>query len=205
MSVLSGFVPSSYRNCADTFCIALTTVFLLILPSSPATAHANPHDNPYPEWKNTSSQTYCSIYSSYVEENKIIAHVGFNYFKQPYNLFPLQLQAYFPEIIDYKKPTKMKIFYNNGKMRIHTLFTIDRFERSVWLKSNDEEIIINTLDDARLITVSAIGKSGKEHTFKYSVNQSSFAKEKEWIFNCMERDKKYLKYLKKSLLKYLSQ
>ena len=115
---------SSYRNCADTFCIALTTVFLLILPSSPATAHGNPHDNPYPEWKNTSSQKYCSIYSSYVEENKIIAHVGFNYWKQHYNNSPLQLQAYFPEIIDYQKPTKMKIFYNNGKMRIHSLFTI---------------------------------------------------------------------------------
>ena len=97
----------------------------------------------------------------------------------------------------------MKIFYNNGKMRIHTLFTIDRFERSVWLKSNDEEIIINTLDDARLITVSAIGKNGKEHIFKYSVNHSSFDKEKEWLFNCMGRDKEYLKYLKKSLLKYL--
>jgi hypothetical protein len=203
MSVLSGFVPSSYRNCADTFCIALTTVFLFILPSSPATAHGNPHDNPYPEWQNTSSQTYCSIYSSYLEQNKIIAHVGFNYWKQPYNLFPLQLQAYFPEILDYQKPTKMKIFYNNGEMRIHSLFTIDRFERSVWLKSNDEEIIINTLDDARLITVSAISKRGKEHIFKYSVNHRSFEKEKEWLFNCMERDKEYLKYLKKSLLKYL--
>ena len=97
----------------------------------------------------------------------------------------------------------MKIFYNNGKMRIHSLFTIDRFERSVWLKSNDEETIINTLDDARLITVSAIGKNGKEHIFKYSVNHRSFEKEKEWLFNCMERDKEYLKYLKKSLLKYL--
>jgi hypothetical protein len=194
---------SSYRNSSDTFFIVLTAVFLLIFSSSPATAHANPHDNPYPEWKNTSSQTYCSIYSSYVEQNKIIAHVGFNYFKQPYEGLPLQLQAYFPEIIDYKKPTKLKIFYNNGKKRIHTLFTIDRFERSVWLKSNDEEIIINTLDDARLITVSAISKSGKEHIFKYSVNQRSFEKEKEWIFNCMERDKKYLMYLKKSILKYL--
>ena len=97
----------------------------------------------------------------------------------------------------------MKIFYNNGEMRIHSLFTIDRFERSVWLESNDEEIIINTLDDARLITVSAIGKNGKEHIFKYSVNHSSFEKEKEWLFNCMERDTEYLKYLKKSLLKYL--
>ena len=171
---------SSCRNSSDTSFIALTAVFLLILSSSPATAHANPHDNPYPEWKNTSSQTYCSIYSSYVEQNKIIAHVGFNYFKQPYNLFPLQLQAYFPEIIDYKKPTKMKIFYNNGKMRIHTLFTIDRFERSVWLKSNDEEIIINTLDDARLITVSAIGKNGKEQIFKYSTHSS-------YPHNCMSK------------------
>ena len=203
MSILSGFVLSSYRNSSDTFCIVLTSVFLLILSSSPATAHANPHDNPYPEWQNTSSQAYCSIYSSYLEQNKIIAHVGFNYFKQPYDGLPLQLQAYFPEIIDYKKPTKMKIFYNNGEMRIHSLFTIDRFERSVWLESNDEEIIINTLDDARLITVSAIGKNGKEHIFKYSVNHSSFEKEKEWLFNCMERDTEYLKYLKKSLLKYL--
>jgi len=115
MSVLSGLVLSSYRNCSDTFCIALTTVFLLFFSSSPATAHGNPHDNPYPEWKNTSSQTYCSIYSSYVEENKIIAHVGFNYWKQPYNLFPLQLQAYFPEIIDYNKPTKMKILIKQIK------------------------------------------------------------------------------------------
>jgi hypothetical protein len=196
-------VPSSYRNCSDTFCIVLTAVFLLILPSSPATAHANPHDNPYPEWKNQSSQIYCAIYSSYLEQNKIIAHVGFNYWKQPYIDSPLQLQAYFPEIIDYQKPTKMKIFYNNGKMRIHSLFTINRFERSVWLESNDEEIIINTLDDARLITVSAIGKSGQKYLFKHSINQSSFEKEKEWLFNCMERDKKYLKYLKKSLLKYL--
>ena len=71
------------------------------------------------------------------------------------------------------------------------------------LESNDEEIIINTLDDARLITVSATSNSGKEHTFKYSVNQSSFDKEKEWLFNCMKKDKEYLKYLKKSLLKFL--
>ena len=139
MSVLSGFVPSSYRNCSDTFCIALTTVFLLILPSSPATAHANPHDNPYPEWQNTSSQTYCSIYSSYVKENKIIAHVGFNYWKQPYNNSPLQLQAYFPEIIDYQKPTELKIFLNNGKTQHHIMYTIDSFERSVWLLNNNEE------------------------------------------------------------------
>ena len=85
------------------------------------------------------------------------------------------------------------------------MFTIDRFERSVWLLNNNEEEILTTLMKARLISVSATGRSGKKYLLKFGVNPKKFMKEKEWLYNCMERDKDQLKYLKKTLLKYLSQ
>ena len=81
--------------------------------------------------------------------------------------------------------------------------TIDRFERSVWLLNNNEEEMLTTLLNAKLITVSAIGRSGKEYLLKFAVYPKKFMKQKEWLYTCMERDKDQFKYIKKSLLKYL--
>ena len=83
------------------------------------------------------------------------------------------------------------------------MYTIDRFERSVWLLNNNEEEMLTTLMKARLITVSAIGRSGTDSLFKFAVYPTQFMKQKEWLYNCMERDKEHFKYLQKSLLKYL--
>jgi hypothetical protein len=199
VSILSGFVLSPYRNCINTLSLIIISIIVF---SFPATAKPNPHDNPYPEWNNLSSQTYCSIYSSYVKQNTLISSIQFNYWKKPKAL-PLQLQAYFPEIIDYQKPSELKIFLNNGKIQHHIMYTIDRFERSVWLLNNNEEEMLTTLLNAKLITVSAIGRSGKEYLLKFTVYPKKFMKQKEWLYTCMERDKEYLRYLKKSLLKYL--
>ena len=199
MSILSGFVLSTCRNCFDTLSLIVILIFFF---SFPATAKPNPHDNPYPEWNNLSSQTYCSIYSSYVKQNTLISSIQFNYWKKP-RVLPIELQAYFPEIIDYQKPTELKIFLNNGKIQHHIMYTIDRFERSVWLLNNNEEEMLTILLNARLITVSAIGRSGKEYLLKFVVYPKKFMKQKEWLYTCMERDKEYLRYLKKSLLKYL--
>ena len=199
MSVLSGIVPSPYRNSHNTLSLIVILIFFF---SFPTTAKPNPHDNFYPDWDNVSSDTYCSIFSSYKKQNKLISSIQFNYFKKPKAL-PLQLQAYFPEIIDYQKPTELKIFLNNGKTQHHTMYTIDRFERSVWLLNNNEEEMLTTLLNARLITVSAIGRSGKEYLLKFAVYPKKFMKEKEWLYTCMERDKNQLKYIKKTLLKYL--
>ena len=101
-------------------------------------------------------------------------------------------------IIDYQKPTELKIFLNNGKTQHHIMYTIDRFERSVWLLNNNEEEMLTTLMNARLITVSAIGRSGKEYLLKFAVYPKKFMKEKEWLYTCMERDKNQLKYIKKT-------
>ena len=199
MSILSGFVLSLYRNCFDTLSLIIISIIVF---SFPATAKPNPHDNFYPDWDNVSSDTYCSIFSSYKKQDRLISSIQFNYFKKPKAL-PLQLQAYFPEIIDYQKPSELKIFLNNGKIQHHIMYTIDRFERSVWLLNNNEEEMLTTLLNARLITVSAIGRSGKEYLLKFAVYPKKFMKEKEWLYTCMERDKEHLKYLKKSLLKYL--
>ena len=199
MSVLSGFVPPPYQNSLNTLSLIVILIFFF---SFPTTAKPNPHDNPYPEWNNLSSQTYCSIYSSYVKQNILISSIQFNYFKKP-NALPLQLQAYFPEIIDYQKPSELKIFLNNGKIQHHMMYTIDRFERSVWLLNDNEEEMLTTLLNARLITVSAIGRSGKEYLLKFAVYPKKFMKEKEWLYNSMERDKEHLKHLKKVLVKYL--
>ena len=84
----------------------------------------------------------------------------------------------FPEVIDYQKPTKLKIFLNNGKVQNHQMFTIDRFERSVWLDSNNEEEILITLLKARLITISAISRNGKEYILKFPVYPHKFIKQK---------------------------
>jgi hypothetical protein len=199
VSILSGFVLSTYRNCFNTLSLIVILIFFF---SFPATAKPNPHDNFYPDWDNVSSDTYCSIYSSYVKQNTLISSIQFNYWKKPRAL-PIELQAYFPEIIDYQKPTELKIFLNNGKIQHHIMYTIDRFERSVWLLNNNEEEMLTTLLNARLITVSGIGRSGKEYLLKFSVNPQKFMKEKEWLYNCMERDKNQLKYIKKTLLKFL--
>ena len=199
MSILSGFVLSLYRNCFDTLSLIIISIIVF---SFPATAKPNPHDNFYPDWDNVSSDTYCSIFSSYKKQDTLISSIQFNYFKKPKAL-PLQLQAYFPEIIDYQKSTELKIFLNNGKIQHHIMYTIDRFERSVWLLNNNEEEMLTTLLNARLITVSAIGTSGKEYLLKFAVYPKKFMKEKEWLYTCMERDREYLKYLKKTLLKYL--
>ena len=199
MSVLSGFVPSPYRNSLNTLSLIVILIFFF---SFPATAKPNPHDNFYPDWDNVSSDTYCSIFSSYKKPDMLISSIQFNYWKKPSNN-PIQLQAYFPDIIDYQKPSEVTIFLNNGKSETHPMFTIDRFERSVWLLNNNEEEILTTLMKARLITVSAIGRSGKEYLLKFGVYPKKFMKEKEWLYNCMERDKEHLKYLKKSLIKYL--
>ena len=200
MSILSESVFSFTRNSYHSSCIAI--VLLLSLFSLPIKAHPHPHEDPYPDWHNLSNEIHCSIYSSYTKQNKLISSIQFNYWKKPSNN-PIQLQAYFPDIIDYQKPSELTIFLNNGKSETHPMFTIDRFERSVWLLNNNEEEILTTLMKARLITISAIGRSGKEYLLKFGVYPKKFMKEKEWLFNCMERDKKYLKYLKKTLLKYL--
>ena len=202
MSILSESVLSFTRNSYHSFCIAI--VLLLSLFSLPIKAHPHPHEDLYSDWHNLSNDIYCSIYSSYIKENKLISSIQFNYWKKPSNN-PIQLQVYFPDIIDYQKPSELKIFLNNGKSEKHPMFTIDRFERSIWLLNNNEEEILTTLMKARLITVSAIGRSGKEYLLKFGVYPKKFMKEKEWFYNCMERDKDQLKYLKKTLLKYLSQ
>ena len=188
------------RNSYHSSCIAI--VLLLSLFSLPIKAQPQPHEDPYPDWHNLSNDIYCSIYSSYIKQNKLISSIQFNYWKKPSNN-PIQLQVYFPDIIDYQKPSELKIFLNNGKSEKHPMFTIDRFERSIWLLNNNEEQILTTLMKARLITVSAIGRSGKEYLLKFGVYPKKFMKEKEWLYNCMEKDKEYLKYLKKSLIKYL--
>ena len=199
MSVLSGFVSSPYRNSHNTLSLIVILIFFF---SFPTTAKPNPHDNFYPDWDNVSSDTYCSIFSSYKKPDMLISSIQFNYWKKPSNN-PIQLQAYFPDIIDYQKPSELTIFLNNGKSETHPMFTIDRFERSVWLLNDNEEEILTTLMKAKLITVSAIGRSGKEYLLKFGVYPKKFMKEKEWLYNCMEKDKEYLKYLKKSLIKYL--
>ena len=199
MSVLSGFVSSLYRNSPNTLALIVILIFFF---SFPTTAKPNPHDNFYPDWDNVSSDMYCSIFSSYKKPDMLISSIQFNYWKKPSNN-PIQLQAYFPDIIDYQKPSELTIFLNNGKSETHPMFTIDRFERSVWLLNNNEEEILTTLMKAKLITVSAIGRSGKEYLLKFGVYPKKFMKEKEWLYTCMERDKEHLKYLKKSLLKFL--
>ena len=199
MSVLSGFVSSPYRNSHNTLSLIAILFFFFLFPT---TAKPNPHDNFYPDWDNVSSDMYCSIFSSYKKPDMLISSIQFNYWKKPSNN-PIQLQAYFPDIIDYQKPSELTIFLNNGKSETHPMFTIDRFERSVWLLNNNEEEILTTLMKAKLITVSAIGRSGKEYLLKFGVYPKKFMKEKEWLYNCMEKDKEYLKYLKKSLIKYL--
>ena len=199
MSILSGIVPSHYRNSHNTLSLIVILIFFFLFST---TAKPNPHDNFYPDWDNISSDTYCSIFSSYKKPDMLISSIQFNYWKKPSNN-PIQLQAYFPDIIDYQKPSELTIFLNNGKSETHPMFTIDRFERSVWLLNNNEEEILTTLMKARLITISAIGRSGKEYLLKFGVYSKKFMKEKEWLYNCMERDKEHLKYLKKTLLKYL--
>ena len=49
-------------------------------------------------------------------------------------------------------------------------------------------------------------EKANKYIFKGKFKESpKFMKEKEWLYNCMARDKDQLKYLKKTLLKYLSQ
>ena len=189
----------TYRNYINNFsCIIIPIIFFSLSVS----AQHSPHDEFFPEWDNISSDTYCSIFSAYEKNNILISSIQFNYFKKPSSL-PIQLQVMFPEVIDYQKTTKLKIFLNNGKVQNHQMFTIDRFERSVWLDNNNEEEILITLLKARLITVSAISRNGKEYILKFPVYPHKFIKQKNWLYNCIERDKEYLKYLKKSISKYL--
>ena len=178
------------RNSYHSYSIVI--VLLLSFFSLPIKAYPNPHEGYYPEWHNLSNDIHCSIYSSYTKQKKLISSIQFNYWKNSSNN-PIELQAYFPDIIDYKKQSEITIHLHNGKSETHPMFTIDRFERSVWLLNNNEEEILKTLMNARLITVSAIGNSGKVYLLKFAVYPKKFMKKKEWLFNCMERDKKHLK------------
>ena len=56
-------------------------------------------------------------------------------------------------------------------------------------KNNNEEEMLTTFLNTRLITVSAIGRSGKEYLLKFAVYPKKFMKEMEWLYTCMERDK----------------
>jgi hypothetical protein len=197
-------VLSSHSGRFDSYLILVGIVFLFVIFSLPVTANPQPHEKPYPEWQSISNRDYCSMYSAYLNnQGTVKASLLFTYWKTTVKNPPLQLQAYFPEVISYEKPSSLKIVYYNQAIQEYPLFTINRFERSVWLKENNEEDVISSLEDVRLITVSAIGISGKEHIFNYSINHNSFTKEKNWLFKCINRDKEYLKYLKKSFKKLL--